>query len=219
MNQELTERERRLIAEAEARGRAEALREVDRYLDTLLTGWTAWTADQWMERALQLRSYLISAAPPAPHAEAETDREGAHAPCDPEIYERGRAVCVMSGGADGIEATVRWVADDLRIPLDWHYVGGRARVLTTADPSLDDLILERLRFAVPVRIHEAETDREGVERSRCRWPSPVRENGHCSCCYQGYPCCWCGIAYAGFALPDCSPSTDSPTEGAGGHHL
>jgi len=54
--------------------------------------------------------------------------------CDPEIYRDGKCVALIAGGsAKEIESFVKEVALVTGEPIDWHYVAGRARVLTTGD--------------------------------------------------------------------------------------
>jgi hypothetical protein len=50
--------------------------------------------------------------------------------CDDQLFKTGRAVLILSGLAStAIEAqVVRW-REELKVPIDWHYVGGRAVVL------------------------------------------------------------------------------------------
>lgn len=50
-------------------------------------------------------------------------------PCDPELMKRGVSVGVFETfGANHFEHLVRAVALDCGVPVDWHYVGGRAVV-------------------------------------------------------------------------------------------
>lgn len=67
---------------------------------------------------------------------------GDTAPCNRDIYKNGVQVAVLHGAsARLIERFVREVAEYSEQPVDWHYVGGRARVLTTGD-------CERVRLAI-----------------------------------------------------------------------
>jgi hypothetical protein len=49
--------------------------------------------------------------------------------CAPELFERGVPVLIMAGLAStAIEAqVVRW-REEQKLPIDWHFVGGRAVV-------------------------------------------------------------------------------------------
>ena len=54
--------------------------------------------------------------------------------CDPRIYANGICVAIIAGGsAKLIEQFVKQLAEESGQPCDWHYVGGRARVLTTGN--------------------------------------------------------------------------------------
>ncbi len=54
-------------------------------------------------------------------------------PCDPEIYEHGQPVALLSASDAAIEQWVRCVASLAKARLDWHYNGGFARVLHLGD--------------------------------------------------------------------------------------
>lgn len=54
-------------------------------------------------------------------------------PCDPEIFENGKGVCVIAGSANALERWVRAVAKIANAKLDWHYSGGRGNVLHLGD--------------------------------------------------------------------------------------
>ena len=54
--------------------------------------------------------------------------------CDKEIYEKGEYVGTVTGAdAFTIEAFVKCVSDATGVRMDWHYVGGRGRVLAIGD--------------------------------------------------------------------------------------
>jgi len=72
--------------------------------------------------------------------------------CDPGIYENGRTVCVLAGTSTAIEAVVVRVREEMKIALDWHYVGGRACVLTTEPEGLDAGIYEAIKMALPIML-------------------------------------------------------------------
>ncbi len=54
-------------------------------------------------------------------------------PCDPDIFEHGTPVVVLDGSSNAIERWVKMVAATAGAAVDWHYVGGRARVLHLGD--------------------------------------------------------------------------------------
>lgn len=49
--------------------------------------------------------------------------------CNRFIYNFGTCVCVLDGRAEAVEFWVQKVAQRANAYVDWHYVGGRARVL------------------------------------------------------------------------------------------
>ena len=54
--------------------------------------------------------------------------------CDTDIFDNGVVVGIVTGAdAHTIEAYVKCCAERSGQPMDWHYVDGRARVLTTGD--------------------------------------------------------------------------------------
>ena len=54
--------------------------------------------------------------------------------CNEEIYEKGQYVGTVTGGdAFTIEAFVKCVSEATGVRMDWHYVGGRGRVLAIGD--------------------------------------------------------------------------------------
>jgi len=54
--------------------------------------------------------------------------------CNPDIFENGVCVCIAAGGnAAMIEELVKMIRRDTEQPVDWHYAGGRAVILTTGD--------------------------------------------------------------------------------------
>ncbi len=58
------------------------------------------------------------------------------APCTGDVYEHGVCFAVVSGGRSwNVEQIVRAVAalSGTEGRTDWHYVGGRARLVTTGD--------------------------------------------------------------------------------------
>ncbi|HEX8184669.1 MAG TPA: hypothetical protein VF747_07950 [Blastocatellia bacterium] len=70
-------------------------------------------------------------------------------PCDPEIYERGALVAVITGGsAKLIDRFVKEVSEFSGEPVDWHYAGGRGRVLTTGDASKVQYVIRELMLSI-----------------------------------------------------------------------
>ncbi len=68
--------------------------------------------------------------------------------CNQDIYENGKYAGMIAGGdADVIESYVKFIAEKTGEPVDWHYCGGRARILTTGDvqtvrSALNDYLLQ-----------------------------------------------------------------------------
>ena len=55
-------------------------------------------------------------------------------PCDSEIYENGVVAFVThSIPSEKVEEFVTKVCEDSGEPVDWHFMAGRAMVLTTGD--------------------------------------------------------------------------------------
>lgn len=73
-------------------------------------------------------------------------------PCRPDIYERGLHVCILAGPrAVQIEEYVKECAAATGQAVDWHYVGGRANVLTIGDVTkVQDWIREHPRSGLLV---------------------------------------------------------------------
>lgn len=85
--------------------------------------------------------------------------------CDPKIYENGRTVCILDGCSTAIEAVVVRVRELLKVSLDWHYVGGRAYVLTLEPPERDDQIRSEIRMAMPTWVALSAADLATPRRS------------------------------------------------------
>lgn len=65
--------------------------------------------------------------------------------CDPDIYKNGIVVQVCTGlSSNRMENWVRQVAEKSGQPVDWHYMGGRATVLTTGSLPLVAIAMEEL---------------------------------------------------------------------------
>lgn len=59
------------------------------------------------------------------------------AACNPDIFNNGTPVLIVdtgtTGGAKLFDPWVHSLAKTTGAPVDWHYSGGRAQVLTTGD--------------------------------------------------------------------------------------
>ena len=55
------------------------------------------------------------------------------APCNPDIFKKGRGVCVVDGSPNAVERWVQSIAKKASAQVDWHYSGGRANVLHLRD--------------------------------------------------------------------------------------
>ena len=86
--------------------------------------------------------------------------------CDPIVYERGRTVCILAGTSTAIEAIVVRVREELGVVLDWHYVGGRANILTLATPEKDKEIRNAIQSAIPAWLWPSSADEEPPPRSK-----------------------------------------------------
>jgi len=53
--------------------------------------------------------------------------------CDPNIYKNGVSVGWLSGRSEFVERYVKALATLSGQPVDWHYIGGRANILTIGD--------------------------------------------------------------------------------------
>lgn len=68
-------------------------------------------------------------------------------PCDKEIYHNGETVTIIWGGsAKLIDRFIKELAEYSGEPVDWHFVGGRAVVLTTGNMEKVKKALNELRF-------------------------------------------------------------------------
>ena len=113
----------------------------------------------WHNAVGSLLTEIAEQAPPSRKAFAEaraamraatTTQPGTK--CDADLYENGRTVCLLHGCSTAIEAVVVRVRESLGVPLDWHFIGGRANVLTAAatPPEMDAKIREHINAALPV---------------------------------------------------------------------
>jgi hypothetical protein len=66
-------------------------------------------------------------------------------PCNPEIYKNGTPVFMThSIPSNAMEGWVKKVAAKCGLPVDWHFVGGRAVILTTGDTKVVRKAIESL---------------------------------------------------------------------------
>lgn len=76
--------------------------------------------------------------------------------CDPEIYEHGVVVAVMSGASYFIEALVVRTREDLGCRIDWHRAAGRAVIKFIGDEGdrkrVRNYILNRMRYDLPALV-------------------------------------------------------------------
>ena len=54
-------------------------------------------------------------------------------PCDPDLFRNGECIGLGYGGMHAIENWVKTVAAQSNTKLDWHYVGGRVRLVHLGD--------------------------------------------------------------------------------------
>jgi len=66
------------------------------------------------------------------------------APCNPDIFRKGRGVCVVTGHSNAIERWVQSVAKKASAQVDWHYSGGRANVLHLGDDESRQRVLNAI---------------------------------------------------------------------------
>ena len=65
-------------------------------------------------------------------------------PCNPEIFQKGSTVCVLSGRSNAIEQWVKSVAAKANAQVDWHFSGGRANVLHLGDEESRQRVFEAI---------------------------------------------------------------------------
>lgn len=65
-------------------------------------------------------------------------------PCDPQIFKKGRGVCVLDGSSNAVERWVQAVAKKANAKVDWHYSGGRANVLHLGDDESRQQVLNAI---------------------------------------------------------------------------
>ena len=67
------------------------------------------------------------------------------APCNPDIFKKGRGVCVVDGSSNAVERWVQSVAKKANAQVDWHYSGGRANVLHLGDDESRQRVLNAIK--------------------------------------------------------------------------
>lgn len=65
--------------------------------------------------------------------------------CNPDIFTKGRGVCVVDGRLSAVESWVQAVAAKANAQVDWHYSGGRANVLHLGDDESRQRVLNAIR--------------------------------------------------------------------------
>lgn len=65
-------------------------------------------------------------------------------PCNPNIFNKGRGVCVVNGSSNAVERWVQSVAKKANAQVDWHYSGGRANVLHLGDDESRQRVLNAI---------------------------------------------------------------------------
>jgi hypothetical protein len=81
------------------------------------------------------------------------------APCDAEVFERGKCVLVTAGvSSNRMERWVREVARYSEQKVDWHFSGGRAVVLGVGDQRRIDRAIRDLTPMLDDLRRETETD-------------------------------------------------------------
>lgn len=65
-------------------------------------------------------------------------------PCDPDIYENGNVIAIMTGPSTAIEAIVVRVRQLTNVRIDWHYVGGRGVVKVLGSEADQELAFKTL---------------------------------------------------------------------------
>lgn len=65
-------------------------------------------------------------------------------PCNSEIFNKGKGVCVVDGSSNAVERWVQSVAKKADAKVDWHYSGGRANVLHLGDGASRQRVLNAI---------------------------------------------------------------------------
>lgn len=71
------------------------------------------------------------------------------APCNPDIFKKGKGVCVVDGSSNAVERWVQSVAKKADAQVDWHYSGGRANVLHLGDDESRQRVLNAISELEP----------------------------------------------------------------------
>jgi hypothetical protein len=65
-------------------------------------------------------------------------------PCNPDIFKKGKGVCVVDGSSNAVERWVQMVAKKANAQVDWYYSGGRANVLHLGDEASRQRVLNAI---------------------------------------------------------------------------
>ena len=74
------------------------------------------------------------------------------APCDDEIFKTGQPIAALDGRSASVETWVRKIAAASGQRVDWHYVGGVARVLFLGNRAKVDAAIDATLTGRNVRI-------------------------------------------------------------------
>ena len=81
-------------------------------------------------------------------------------PCDPKILKNGVVVAVLDAPSEHAEEWVKTVAARSGVPVDWHYIGGRAVVKALAKNERD---LGRVHAAIAAAPRDTRTPLERMD--------------------------------------------------------
>jgi len=57
-------------------------------------------------------------------------------PCNSKVFKKGVCIAVLGDeSSKAVERACQDVTKAMGVPTDWHYAGGRPRVLTLGDPA------------------------------------------------------------------------------------
>lgn len=65
-------------------------------------------------------------------------------PCNSEIFQKGKGVCVVDGSSNAVERWVKSIAKKADAKVDWHYSGGRANVLHLGDEASRQRVMDAI---------------------------------------------------------------------------
>lgn len=70
-------------------------------------------------------------------------------PCDPEIFENGKTVCIAHASSNVMERWVLAIAAKANARVDWHFYGGRANILHLGDAESRRRVLDAINELIP----------------------------------------------------------------------